>query len=137
MILRNSTQRKPVGILLGSHFGIEREIMEHFSLAGYELCHAPTIADARMYFEGSDYDFIFCFENFVEEPTLDFVYSLDQEMFKKVIAFVEEGTMAKYKQGEGPMIPHFFYVRTSPVILQLFVDHIFSMNQLNVDVCLN
>lgn len=136
-MLRDIAQRRPVGILLGSHFGVEREIMMHFSLAGYEICHAPTLEEARMYLQAADYDFIFCFENFVGGPTLDFVYSLSQEKFKKVIAFVEDGAMGKYKRGEGPMISHFFYVRTSPAILQLFVDHIFSMNQLSVDACLN
>jgi hypothetical protein len=137
MILRNSTQRKPVGILLGSHFGIEREIIEHFSLAGYELCHAPTIADARMYFEGSDYDFIFCFENFVGEPTLDFVYSLSQEKFKKVIALVENGKLSSHRRGEGPEISHFFYVRTSPAILQFFIELISGMKCLRVEACSN
>lgn len=137
MMLRNITQKKPVGILLGSYFGVEREVIEHFSLANYELCHAPTVEDARKYFEGSDFDFIFCFESFAEAPTLDFVYSLDQEKFKKVIAFVDEDTIAKYKRNDGPMISHFFHVRTSPVILQLFVDHIYRMDQLDTDVCLN
>lgn len=137
MIAKKIKDKKPAGILLGSYFGLERDILVCFSLAGYELCHAPTLAEARMYFEASNYDFTLCFESFVDGPALDFAYTLGQEKLVNTIALVDNGRIGTYYRNEGPKIFHFFYVKTSPDILRFFVDQLLGINRLQVEVCQN
>ncbi len=137
MMMKKNKDKKPAGILLGSHFGLERGILVCFSLAGYELCHAPTLAEARMYLEASNYDFVFCFENFVDGSALDFAYSLNQERLINAIALVDNGRIGTYYRNESPKIFHFFYVKTSPDILRFFVDQLLGINRLQMKLSQN
>lgn len=130
--------RKKTGLLLGSHHGVERDLLVHFTSQGYEMHHAEALAEAEDCINTSDYDVIFCFGNFTDgQTTFDFISSLDKSKVATVVALLDKEGLKEYRNRESSGVSHFFYVRTNFNLLQFFIDQITDTNKFRPAICPN
>lgn len=96
--------RKKTGLLLGSHHGVERDLLVHFTSQGYEMHHAEALAEAEDCINTSDYDVIFCFGNFTDgQTTFYFIFSLDKSKVATVVALLVKGGSKNIETGKAPV----------------------------------